>query len=127
MRTYRENDDRRGSDVLKSVAFLASVALALPAVAQVAAGGAAAPGGASPPGCQPGQVLMGNGDSCIPPVNLPAPVNALSLTPAEMSRMLAPSPAPVGVQPQCQAGQVLQPNGQPCVVPAVRPSALGAR
>jgi hypothetical protein len=96
---------------------IAWLGFALPALAQTAGMTLSAAGPAAPAaGCQPGQVLLANGDSCVPPVSIPTPpLNALPMTPAVMSRMLAVTPKPPSVQSACQPGQVLQPNGEPCI------------
>jgi hypothetical protein len=98
--------------------------LRLTALLSVLASGAAlaqpasAPSPAATNGCQPGQVLLANGDACLPLASVPAPpMNAIAMTPAVMSRMLAPQPRRAVVLPSCQPGQVLQANGQPCIPP----------
>lgn len=97
------------------LALVLLIAVVSPAFAQVEGATPGLPNTAST-GCQPGQVLFGNGQSCVPPVSLPAPpLNVIGLTPAEMSRQLSPPSTPtVTPVPTCQPGQVLQPNGQPC-------------
>jgi hypothetical protein len=78
------------------------------------------PGGASTPAaqCQAGQVLQANGQSCLPSVATPAPVQSTGVlgqfpTDLQPTPALGPSagPAPAG---NCQPGQVLQASGQPC-------------
>jgi hypothetical protein len=106
------------SMTLLLAAFIWIVA-SVPAPAQVAGGASDAAAirlASAPGGCQPGQVLLANGDSCIAPVSVPTPNTALyGPTPAEMSRLLSAVPQQGAVNALCLPGQVLQPNGQPCV------------
>jgi hypothetical protein len=66
--------------------------------------------------CQPGQVLNSNGQSCLPAVVKPPPVQSTGSLGQFPTDLLQPTPlAPTqGGSSNCQAGQILQSNGQAC-------------
>ena len=96
----------------------ATASAVLLSVGAALAGDLAGPPATPSTECQAGQVLQSNGQSCLPKVAAPTPVQSTGVL-GQFPNDLLPTPslgassgpAPAG---NCQPGQAIQSNGQPC-------------
>jgi hypothetical protein len=105
---------------LSVIAFAAAMAAAAgPVAAQISQPDQSGVPNANPSDqCATGQVLAANGQSCVPRINTPPPVQSTGVIgqfPSDLLPLPSTAPAPgAGPGANCQPGQALSSTGQPC-------------